>query len=187
MAWYAGDEPVADDALVPLKYAEYISKAKSSVYAVIIADSEGGAVSADKTEANEGDTVTLTVIPAEGYVLDTYTLTVEPEDESVIVDIRIVSDGVYSFTMPGCNVTVTAAFRQAVAEPSYVITIPSGLNLNENSTMTITASGVQNLGDNEIQVLSIATASWRWVNTPSAIRSATSSLPSGQTVLTNLR
>lgn len=63
----------------------------------------GGTVTANPTSAAEGAEVTLTVTPAEGYELESITVT-DADDGSVTV-----TDN--KFTMPASNVTVTATFR----------------------------------------------------------------------------
>ncbi|MBQ3224505.1 MAG: hypothetical protein IJB42_02240, partial [Oscillospiraceae bacterium] len=72
-------------------------------YTVNIADTTNGSVSADKTKAAEGDTVTLTVTPTSGYELDT--LTVKDADDN---DVTVTDN---KFTMPAKAVTVTATFK----------------------------------------------------------------------------
>ena len=62
-------------------------------------------MTASPTDAAEGDTVTLTVTPAEGYELDT--LTVKDADGG---DITVDADN--KFTMPAKDVTVTATFKK---------------------------------------------------------------------------
>ncbi len=70
---------------------------------ILIVESEHGRVEADKETAVEGETVTLTVTPDAGYILDV--LTVLQGDEPVTVND-------YIFAMPAGDVTVTAAFRE---------------------------------------------------------------------------
>ena len=65
----------------------------------------GGTVTADKATAAAGDTVTLTVTPAEGCALSGLTYTCG----ETVTNIPPVQ-GVYSFTMPAGNVTVSATF-----------------------------------------------------------------------------
>ena len=74
-------------------------------YSIKVAGTIGhGTVSADKTNAHEGDTVTLTATPAEGYELSAFSVT---DDKANAIT---VTDG--SFTMPADNVTVGAAFSK---------------------------------------------------------------------------
>lgn len=74
-------------------------------YAVTVTTPENGTVTADKTEAAAGKTVTLTITPATGYELGT--LSVKDADSNTIT----VAEN-YSFVMPAADVTVTAAFEQ---------------------------------------------------------------------------
>ena len=90
-------------------YAVYLTEdgeaALGTAYAVNIADGiEHGTISADPTAALAGAAVTLTVTPDAGYVLDTLTVTDENGDPVEV------TDGV--FTMPACDVTVTATFKE---------------------------------------------------------------------------
>lgn len=57
-----------------------------------------------------GDTVTLTVAPATGYAVDSVSYN-DGSDHSITP-----VDGVYSFTMPNANVTVSATFTQPAAQ-----------------------------------------------------------------------
>ena len=74
-------------------------------YSIKVAGTIGhGTVSADKTNAHEGDTVTLTATPAEGYEFSAFSVT---DDKANAIT---VTDG--SFTMPADNVTVGATFSK---------------------------------------------------------------------------
>lgn len=79
----------------------------SSVYAVTIEKPEHGKVTSSRTNAGSGSTVTLTVTPDRGYVLDTLTVTDSRGSE---IKLTARSDGKYAFTMPGNAVTVKADF-----------------------------------------------------------------------------
>ena len=77
-----------------------------ATYAVTISDEiENGKVVADPTSAKEGDEVTLTNTPAEGYEFVSYSVTGKTTDVAVIV-----TDG--KFTMPADDVTVNATFQK---------------------------------------------------------------------------
>ncbi|MGI6205206.1 MAG: S-layer homology domain-containing protein [Anaerovoracaceae bacterium] len=69
---------------------------------------DGCSVTADKTTAAEGDTVTLTATAAEGYTVDSVTVTTA-DGSSIAVS---GSNGSYTFTMPASAVTVTAVFKE---------------------------------------------------------------------------
>lgn len=70
-------------------------------YAITIAEIENGTVEADKAKAKAGETVTLTITPAEGYILDTVTVTAGEEAITVTDN---------TFVMPAGDVTISATF-----------------------------------------------------------------------------
>ena len=86
----------------------------------------------------EDKTVTLTITPAANYSLGTVKYNDGSEDHVISPN-----EGVYSFTMPASNVTVSAKFTPDIAthwqasdsrdgstaEKAYIITTPAGLNL----------------------------------------------------------
>lgn len=80
----------------------------TTVFDVIIAGSEGGKVVAAPIGAKRGGKITLTVIPEQGYALDTLTAADSAGKEVVITE----TEGVYSLIMPSSDVTVKAAFKQ---------------------------------------------------------------------------
>ena len=88
----------------------YIPEAEgeATTYAITIAATENGTVSADVEEAAEGDKVTLTITPAEGYELDELSVTAGETTVEVDVD--------NTFIMPAAAVTVTAAFKETETE-----------------------------------------------------------------------
>ncbi len=77
-----------------------------STYSITIDDAiENGDVTASKTsEIEEGESITLTITPNEGYELETLTV-----NETNVTS--AVSEGKYTFDMPASNVTVTATFK----------------------------------------------------------------------------
>ena len=84
-------------------------------YSVSIDTADNGSVSADRTSAMKGKTVTLTVTPDEGYVLDSLTVTDKNGDA---VELTKVSDSEYAFTMPASKVSVAATFVKSGDEPA---------------------------------------------------------------------
>ena len=106
-----------------------------ATFAVNIGEIENGTVEADKTEAQEGETVTLTVTPAEGYQLDA--LTVKDADGA---DVEV-SDN--SFTMPASDVTVTATFT--IAPVDVDINVESGNDIYAAVTEAAGGAPVKNL------------------------------------------
>lgn len=82
-------------------------------YAVTVIDSEGGLVTVTggtiDGKAQRGVTITATVVPDEGYNLVGVAVTTAAGDEvEVTVDEET---GVYSFVMPGSDVTIAATFE----------------------------------------------------------------------------
>ncbi len=74
-------------------------------YTVTVTKAENGSVKAEPaTDVEDGTTVTLIVTPAEGYELDTLTVTYGTE--------TIDAKATKTFTMPASNVTVTATFKK---------------------------------------------------------------------------
>ncbi|MDE6455794.1 MAG: S-layer homology domain-containing protein, partial [Dysosmobacter sp.] len=84
-----------------------------STYAVTIEKSEHGKVISNRTNASNGSTVTLTVTPDSGYVLDTLTVTDSRGNE---IKLTAQGDGKYTFTMPSRAVTVKATFAPLPAD-----------------------------------------------------------------------
>ena len=75
-------------------------------YAVTVRNTEGGTLSVDKPQAAAGETVTVTAVPEQGYILSAGTLTAggEPVEGN-------------AFVMPAHEVTVSAVFIRAEAFP----------------------------------------------------------------------
>ncbi len=80
---------------------------------------ENGAVAIDKNNASKGSTVTITVIPEEGYVLDTLTVTDAKNNKLNLTD---KGDGKYTFIMPDSKVNVDAQFIKADDKPDIPAT-----------------------------------------------------------------
>ena len=80
----------------------------SAGYAVSIAKTENGTVTASAETAEEGETITLTVKAETGYVLKSLTAAAEGKDLTLTAG----KNGTYTFTMPAADVTVTAVFEK---------------------------------------------------------------------------
>ncbi len=76
-------------------------------YSVTVNAAENGTVTASRSFASEGQIITLTVAPAEGYKLAAITATSSTGKE---LDLTDKGDGKYTFFMPSARVTVTAVF-----------------------------------------------------------------------------
>ncbi|MDR2127120.1 MAG: C10 family peptidase, partial [Prevotellaceae bacterium] len=99
----------AGDYVYPVFASGYFTAA-APAYGIIASDFTNGSVSADKTLAAAGETVTLTVTPDSGYELDTVFVH-KDNNESITVPLSG-SGNVRSFTMPQYGVAVSAAFEE---------------------------------------------------------------------------
>ena len=81
-------------------------------YEISVAQPDNGSVAVDKY-ATEGETVTITATPDDGYMLDTLSVTAGSKELEVTDN----GDGTYSFTMPSSKVSITAAFAE---DPDWV-------------------------------------------------------------------
>ena len=84
-------------------------------YTVTVEDSANGEVSSSHSRASRGTTVTLTITPDDGYILDELVVTDANGDE---LDLTRNSRGQYTFTMPRSRVTVEASFVEG-EEPGH--------------------------------------------------------------------
>ena len=88
-------------------------------HAVTLEAGKNGSLSADRTQVQSGEVVTLTVTPEKGYRLEK----LEARDgQDQVVKLTREEDGTYTFTMPESPVTVSAVFGtifQDVAESDW--------------------------------------------------------------------
>ena len=100
-----------------------------NVYAVTTSfDNSKGSIDAPESAAT-GASVSFTVTPAEGFLLDGAP-TVKKGETSVPVYPVEGEEGVYSFTMPAGAVTISAAFMQQINDGYYLIGEISSLGTN---------------------------------------------------------
>ena len=78
-----------------------------TTYPITVKSAKNGDVTASHKSAAKGTTVTLTVAPDKGYVLDTLTVLDGKDKEIKLTE----KNGKYTFTMPDSKVTVEAAFK----------------------------------------------------------------------------
>ena len=78
---------------------------------------ENGSVNISSTSAKRGSTVTITVTPDAGYVLDKLTVT---DKDGKDVALTKKSDTEYTFVMPASKVEITPSFVKQAEEPSRV-------------------------------------------------------------------
>ena len=95
---------------MPAKDAVIEATFKKNVYGITVKAAENGTVTADKAKAAIGETVTLTVTPAEGYELD-----------SIKVNGEAITGN--TFVMTGVETTVEATFKKIVVAVDTVTRI----------------------------------------------------------------
>ena len=84
-------------------------------YTITVNGTEGGSVIADADKAAQGETVKLTVQAQEGYELESIAV----PGPAGTVELMNQGEGVYAFTMPAGNVTVSAHFVKSGDEPVW--------------------------------------------------------------------
>ena len=100
------------------------SGSHTPTYGITIQDSKNGDVTASHKSAAKGTTVTLTVDPDKGYVLDTLTVLDGNDKELKLTD---KGDGKFTFTMPDSKVTVEATFKPLTTTGKHPFTdVPAG-------------------------------------------------------------
>ena len=101
-------------------------KESSGRYNVRVFSSSHGSVEVSDSRANKGDSLSLTVKPEKGYVLDTLTVT---DQNNKPVKLIQKSDLKYTFEMPASQVSVQATFvkESAARKPDQPVThvVPS--------------------------------------------------------------
>ena len=100
------------------EYVQLYKKETITVYNVTVNTAANGNVRTDHSTALAGDTVRLTLTPSEGYEIDTVTVTAS---NGTAIELTNVSGGIYTFTMPAANVTVSATFKQVVTDDVWVV------------------------------------------------------------------
>jgi len=81
-------------------------------YPVTAPKADNGSVKINPSNAKTGDTVTVTVTPDEGYIIDTITVL---DKNGKKIEVTDKGNGKYSFTMPKGKVTVEATFTEEAA------------------------------------------------------------------------
>ena len=117
--------------------------APAAAYAVTVAPTEHGSVTADRGTAPQGAVVNVTVTADKGWVLKSLTVTDAAGNTVPLTG----TEGGYAFTMPGSNVTVKAVFAAEDSALSFA-DVPAGayyydavLWAVENGVTTGTSAG----------------------------------------------
>ena len=96
----------------------------ATTYPITVMDSKNGDVTASHKSAAKGTTITLTVDPDKGYLLDTLTVLDGKDKERKLTD---KGDGKFTFTMPDSKVTVAATFKPLTTTGKHPFTdVPAG-------------------------------------------------------------
>ncbi|WP_191399304.1 S-layer homology domain-containing protein [Flavonifractor sp. An306] len=83
-------------------------------YSATVTEADHGTVTVSPKNAAKGSTVTITVMPEQGYQLDTLTVT---DSQGNQLKLTGQGEGKFTFTMPGGPVTVQAVFAPIPEEP----------------------------------------------------------------------
>ena len=118
---------------------------KRKQYAVVVATTTHGSVSVDKTMAYEGETVTLSIQPDEGYAAGQPTFSALGVDDVPIID--------NSFEMPGADVTVYVTFEKlptsSSTTTSTTTSTPSTTTKSSGTSSGTTVSSGSNSGSSK--------------------------------------
>ena len=107
-----------EDAIAELVKKPSSSSSSRPSYSITTPDkTENGSVNISSTSAKRGSTVTITVTPDAGYVLDKLTVT---DKDGKDVALTKKSDTEYTFVMPASKVEITPSFVKQAEEPSRV-------------------------------------------------------------------
>ena len=94
----------------------------SSYPVTVSGQTQNGSVTVDRRSAGRGDTVTITVKPDSGYVLETLTAMDKNGSELKLTD---KGSGKYTFTMPSSRVEVKAAFMEDNSALNFFYDVPN--------------------------------------------------------------
>ena len=101
----------------------YSGSSSDPTYSVTVDKTENGSVTVSPKSASKGSTVTITVKPDSGYVLETLTVTDKNGNELKLTD---KGNGKYTFTMPGSKVEVKATFMEDNSVLNFFYDVPNG-------------------------------------------------------------
>ena len=129
VGWYNGnakwdfDTPVTENLTLTAKWEKIHTSAPSAPrYDVAVSDGAHGSVTVSPKSASKGSTVTVTVTPDKGYVLETLTVTDKNGSALDLTD----KGGQYTFTMPSSPVTVAATFMDDNTMLNFFVDVPAG-------------------------------------------------------------
>ena len=118
----------------------------SPSYAITLPDkTEHGTVTANRRYAERGDSVTITVKPDSGYVLETLTATDRNGKELKLTD---KGDGKYTFVMPSGKVEVKATFMEDNSVLNFFYDVPNDAYYYEAVKWAVEKGITTGIGDN---------------------------------------
>lgn len=88
-------------------YARWTEKSEDGEHLITVDPVTGGSLEVSAGRADEGETVTITAAPDDGYELKKLTVT---DSQDGAVPVQNAGEGRYTFVMPGSGVTVSASF-----------------------------------------------------------------------------
>lgn len=92
----------------------------STSYTIAVEDTKNGDITVSPTRASSGSTVTITVDPDKGYVLETLTVLDKNGKE---IELTKKADNKYTFKMPSGKVTVEATFMEDNTMLNYFVDV----------------------------------------------------------------
>ena len=121
------------------------SSSSSRRYDVSAPSVKHGDVTVSPKTASKGDTVTVTVKPDSGYVLETLTVTDKNGNELTLKD---KGSGKYTFTMPAGKVEVKATFMEDNSMLNFFYDVPNGAYFYEAVKWAVKNGITNGVGDN---------------------------------------
>ena len=108
------------DTVIPKRH---FSDSSSSSYPITVPDkTENGSVAVSPKTASKGSTVTISVTPDSGYVLETISVTDKNGNDLKLTD---KDNGKYTFTMPGGKVEVKVTFMEDNSVLNFFYDVPN--------------------------------------------------------------
>ena len=116
-----GDHEITQaETVIPKRH---FSGSSSSSYPITVPDkTENGSVAVSPKTASKGSTVTITVTPDSGYVLETISVTDKNGNDLKLTD---KGNGKYTLTMPGSKVEVKVTFMEDNSVLNFFYDVPN--------------------------------------------------------------
>ena len=116
-----GDHEITQaETVIPKRH---FSGSSSSSYPITVPDkTENGSVAVSPKTASKGSTVTITVTPDSGYVLEIISVTDKNGNDLKLTD---KGNGKYTFTMPGSKVEVKVTFMEDNSVLNFFYDVPN--------------------------------------------------------------